>query len=151
VPSPRQPHPAPGSQTRLRASDLTANVHVHSALETGRPAPDRYFHSPPAVTPSPMVLRTRTRMEPDSPEIGDIRGLVRRNGPLSRGFPLDVLLEPRDVRALTLAAPRRFDNNGDGRRTHHLREGSCANLTLAEVGVPIGPGVEGIAGIVGVD
>ena len=77
--------PGTGLADETAGKDLTANVHVHSALETGRPAPDRYFHSPPAVTPSPMVLRTRTRMEPDSPEIGDIRGLVRRNGPLSRG------------------------------------------------------------------
>ena len=128
-----------------------ANVHVHFRTRDRTAGARQVLSRPPSRYPSSMVLRTRTRMEPYSPEISDIRGLVRRNGPLSRGFPLDVLLEPRDVRALTLAAPRRFDNNGDGRRTHHLREGSRANLTLAEVGVPIGPGVEGIAGIVGVD
>src|SRR4029453_4175614 len=69
------------------------------------------------------------------------------------GTPLSssVLLEPSDIGALTLPTARGLHNNRDSGGTHHLSEGIGTDLAVAEVGVPIGAGVERIPGIVGVD
>ena len=67
-------------------------------------------------------LRTRTHMEHDSRQLGDICGFVRRNAH-RRGrkhVALDVFLQPGNVGALTFSAAGRFYHDWNRGRTHHL-------------------------------
>src|SRR4029450_4948068 len=64
---------------------------------------------------------------------------------------LDVLLEPGDVGALPIPAARSLHDDGDISGSDDLSEGVGSHLTFAEVGGPVGAGIEGIPRVVGVD